>query len=107
MKHLFTFLMVLSLLLAGCAKEPAPQMPNTMPSSVMIDGRLYQTTGKQMPGEADPSVIEEISEIIPSSQLPGEDGQSNFGEAGVKYAFTEDGLVVLLGNEWTLFEPVE
>lgn len=105
MRRLFTFIIVLSLLLAGCTKEPAPETPNTMPPSVMIDGQLYQTTGKQMPGEVAPSVIEELSETVPPSQLPCKDGQSNWGEATVKYAFVEDGLVVLLGNEWTLFMP--
>lgn len=106
MKKLFSILVIMSLLFGGCAKEPAPEIPNTMPPSVMIDGQLYQTTGKQMPGEVDPSVIEEISETVPPSQLPCEDGQSNWGDATVKYAFVNDGLVVLLGNEWTLFELV-
>ena len=105
MRRLFTFIIVLSLLLAGCAKEPEPETPNTMPPSVMIEGQLYQTTGRQMPGEVDPSVIKELSETVPPTQLPCEDGQSNWGEATVKYAFVEDGLVVLLGNEWTLFMP--
>lgn len=107
MKRLVSFLVIISLLFTGCAKEPAPEMPNTMPPSVMIDGLLYQTTGKQMPGEVDPSVIEEISETVPPSQLPYENGQSNWGVEIVKYAFVKDGLVVLLGNEWTLFQPVE
>lgn len=93
------------MLITGCAKESTPEIPNTMPPSVMIDGQLYQTTGRQMPIEVEPSVMEELSETVPSSQLPCKDGQSNWDEATVKYAFVEDGLVVLLGNEWTLFMP--
>lgn len=108
MKHITTVLLMLSLLLTGCTKEAAPEVPNTMPPSVMIDGQLYQTTGKQLPGEIDPSAIAgSIAEVIPGSELPSKDLQSNCGEVGMNYAFAEDGLVVLLANEWTLFEPVE
>ena len=108
MKRLCVILIILSLLLSGCASESAPEVPNTMPPSVMIDGQLYQTTGKQMPVEVDPSAIAgSIAEIIPGSELPSKDLQSNCGEVGMNYAFVEDGLVVLLANEWTLFEPVK
>ena len=52
-------------------------------------------------------VREPIAEIVPGSELPSQDYQSNCGEVGMNYAFVEDGLVVLLANEWTLFEPIE
>lgn len=108
MKRLYVLFIALSLMLAGCAKDTVPQAPNTMPPSVMIDGIIYQSTGKQLPGEADPSAISgSIAEILPGNQLPSKDLQSNCGEVGMSYAFTEDGLVVLLANEWTLFEPME
>ena len=107
MKKLTAILLLAVLLISGCANTE-PQTPNTMPPSVMIDGTLYQTTGKQMPGEVDPSAIAgAIDETVSPSTLPEENGQSNFGEAGMKYAFTQDGLVVLTDNEWTLFEPQE
>ena len=108
MKKLTAIILLLTLVVTGCSNNTAPQAPNTMPPSVMIDGVLYQSTGKQMPGEVDPSAIAgSIAEIVPGSELPSQDFQSNCGQVGMNYAFTADGLVVLLSNEWTLFEPTE
>ena len=38
---------------------------------------------------------------------PEEDGQANFDGLNSPYAMTSDGFVVLLENEWTLFERRE
>ena len=49
-----------------------------------------------------------ISSVVPLSQFPANEGDANFGQVGDPYALTADGLVVLLNNEWTLFElPAE
>lgn len=106
MKKLSAVILLFALLLTGCVPD-MPETPNTMPPSVMIDGVLYQSTGKQIPAEVDPSAISgSIAEVTSNTALPTLDQQSNFGEVGIEYAFTADGLVVLLANEWTLFEPV-
>lgn len=108
MKNLTAVIIMLALIIGGCSRNTVPQSPNTMPPSVMVDGIIYQSTGKQLPGEVDPSAIAgSIAEILPGSELPSQDYQSNCGEVGMNYAFVEDGLVVLLANEWTLFEPIE
>ena len=108
MKRLSTVIVLALLLLTGCAGEAIPEMPNTMPPSVMIEGVLYQSTGRQLPGEVDPSAIAgSIAGVVPGSELPTEDYQSNCGEVGMNYAFVEEGLAVLLANEWTLFEPAK
>ena len=96
--------LLLSLLLTGCGRE-APEVPNTYSPTIMLDGVLYHLSDKgEMSGDVDPSAIQgEITSTVPLTQLPKEHGQANFGSAGDPYAFTSDGLVVLLDNEWTLF----
>ena len=100
------FLLCLLLLLTGCQVREAPQSPNTMPPSVMYEGILYRTTGKQLPAEVDDSAIAGyVTSTVPPSQLPTENGQANFDGLNTPFAITAEGFLVLLANEWTLFEP--
>lgn len=93
-------------LLAACGKQEKAEVPNTQIPSVMYGGILYRTTGKQLPGEVDESaILGYIHSVVHGSQLPEEDGQANFPAEGAPYAMTSDGLVVLVGQEWTLFLP--
>ena len=72
---------------------------------IMVNGQLYLDTGRQMSVEIDESaIIDEISSSVDQSEKPTEDGQTNFGNIGAKYAYFEDNIVVLLNNEWVLFE---
>ena len=96
------------LLLAACGKKEMPETPNTQVPSVMYDGILYRTTGKQMAGDIDESaILGHITSTVHPSQLPEEEGQANFPGLNAPYAMTSDGLVVLIANEWTLFLPTE
>lgn len=107
MKKLLYFLLCL-LLLAGCAPKPEPVAPNAMRPSVMHEGVLYGTTGKQLPAEVDESaIVGRVSSTVPLSQIPTENGQSNCGNLGAPYAVTSDGFLMLVDQEWTLFEPME
>lgn len=47
-----------------------------------------------------------VSSVVHPSQLPQEDGQANFPIQDAPYAVTSDGLVVLVENNWTLFEAL-
>ena len=70
---------------------------------IMVDGVLYLDTGKDV--HYPYSVIHgEITSSVDQSEKPTEEGQSNFGNIGAGYAYFEDGIVVLLNNEWVLFE---
>ena len=73
------------LMLSGCA-EKEPNTPDVLVPAVMVEGQVYCTTGEEFPGQ-----------VV----------QANFGETGAPYARTEDGLVVLVDQEWTLFKPKE
>ena len=77
-------------------------------SSIIYQGSMYRTTGKQIPAEVDESaIVGEISSVVPLNQLPTKEGEANFGEIGDQYAITSDGLLVKMNNEWTLFELSE
>ena len=88
--------------------EVTPDAPNAMVPSIVYEGNLYRTTGKQIPAEVDDSaIVGYISSVVPLSQLPSNEGEANFGEVGDPYAITSDGLLVIMGREWILFELAE
>ena len=88
--------------------EVTPDIPNAMVPSIVYGGNLYRTTGKQIPAEVDESaIVGRISSVVPLSQLPSNEGEVNFGEVGDPYAITSDGLLVIMGHEWVLFELYE
>ena len=98
------------LIMAGCSKKEqiVPDTPNAMVPSIIYQGSLYRTTGKQIPAEVDESaILGEISSVVPLNKLPTKEGEANFGEIGDQYAITSDGLLVKMNNEWTLFELSE
>ena len=85
--------------------EVTPDTPNAMVPSIVYEGNLYRTTGKQIPAEVDDSaIVGYISSVVPLSQLPSNEGEANFGETGDPYAMTSDGLLFIMGHEWVLFE---
>lgn len=107
MRKVLLPLMIMLIMLSGCQAKEA-ETPNACVPSVMHDGKLYYTTGKQIPAEIDESaVIGKITSVVPLSQWPKEDGQANFGAVDDPYAVTSDGFCVLWNNEWTLFEARE
>lgn len=110
-KYISIILSILCILsLAGCGKKEkvVPDTPNAMVPSIIYEGNLYRTTGKQIPAEVDESaIVGEICSVVPLTQLPIKEGEANFGEIGDQYAITSDGLLVTMNNEWTLFEVSE
>ncbi len=71
----------------------------------MVEGDIYLDTGKQMPVEMeDAAILGTITSSVEGSETPKQNGQSNFGCEGAPYAFLDDGLAVLLENEWVFFE---
>lgn len=73
--------------------------------AVMVDGVLYWSTGKAVSGEVDESTARPVTSY--TSALPEADGQSNFSQdLSAKYAWTQEGLAVLMDGEWVLFDPV-
>lgn len=72
---------------------------------LMVEGEIYLDTGKQMPVEiVESAILGVISSSVDGSEKPEQDGESNFGCEGAPYAYLDDGLAVLLDNEWVFFE---
>ena len=92
----------------GRPVEVTPDTPDAMVPSIVYEGKLYRTTGKQLPATVDESaIVGHISSVVPLSKLPSNEGEANFGEVGDPYAITSDGLLVIMGHEWVLFELSE
>ena len=97
-------------LIVGCSKseQGVPDTPNTMVPSIIYEGDLYRTTGKEIPAEVDESaIVGEISSIVPLTQLPTKEGEANFGQIGDQFAVTSNGLLVKMNHEWVVFELSE
>lgn len=98
------------LFIAGCSKNEhvVSDTPNTMVPSIIFEGNLYRTTGKEIPAEVDESaIVGEISSIVPLTQLPTKEGEANFGQTGDQLAITSNGLLVKMNHEWVVFELSE
>ena len=96
--------------IVGCSKneQGVPDTPNTMVPSIIYEGDLYRTTGKEIPVEVDESaIVGEISSIVPLTQLPTKEGEANFGQIGDQFAVTSNGLLVKMNHEWVVFELSE
>ena len=112
MRKWITFILmlvcVLTLMACGANEQAAPETPNAMVPSIMYEGNLYRTTGKAIPATVDESaIVGRINSVVPLSQLPSNEGEANFGEVGDPYAITSDGLLVIMGHEWVMFELYE
>ncbi len=107
-KYSILFILLIIILgICGCKNNAVPDTPNVLVPAIMYDGDIFCTTGKQMSGEIDESaVVGTITSTVPLSQWPKENGQANFNAIDAPYAITSDGLVVLMENEWTLFEKI-
>ena len=75
---------------------------------IMVNGDLYLDTGREVPVEMDESaILGEIKSSVAQYEKPTEEGQTNFGFIGAEYAYFEgheDYIVLLINNEWVLFE---
>lgn len=93
---------------SGETPEPdAPGAPlgGELCPAIMVDGVLYQSTGRQVPAEPDPGAVQTV--VSYTSGTPEMDGQTNFSQdLSAQYAMTGLGLAVLIDGEWTLFEPI-
>lgn len=71
----------------------------------MVDDTLYYSTGNEITAEIEESdFLGRIMSPCSISQLPTQNGQANIPFEGAPYAQYEDGIVVLIDEEWTLFE---
>ena len=75
---------------------------------VMVDGVLYQDTGRESPLTGRCGTMDgEITSAVEEGQRPQEDGQSNFG-TGFGYQYTGEGVLeILLDDKWMVFRQCD
>lgn len=80
------------------------------PPIVMVNGVLYQDTGKESTVDGRCGNMDgEITSTVDGSELPTEDDQSNFGCIGTGYQYgpDEDTIELYLNGVWTVFTRTE
>ena len=110
--NLIVLIIFAMLSLVGWNRDVAtPETPNTMPPSIMVDGELYSSTGKEMPVEPDESVIKTVTSVVESTELPSNEGEINVPAPNAKYAKINDYegeyVVVSLPSEWVRYDKRE
>lgn len=83
--------------------------PADLPPLVMVDGQLYQDTGRESTLIGRCGVLDgEITSTVPSQEVPFEDDQSNFGTGfGYQIGAEPDTIEVYLNETWMVFEAVD
>ena len=85
------------------ASAGSPGSTETVPA-IMVEGVLYRSTGQPFSGPVDESSAQTVTSYI--NTVPEMDGQTNFSQdLSARYAMTDQGLAVLMEEEWILFEP--
>lgn len=94
---------LLALALAGCAKSTETDYV----AAIMVEGEIYCKTVTAMPAEIDESAILGYTKSY-TDTFPEKDGETNFNrKLGMPYAKVEDGVAVLMDNEWYLCVPLD
>ena len=83
----------------------APEVPNAMRPMLRVDGILYLDTGREVQSKVDNNqIVGTILSSVDASDIPAQNGESNFGSIGAEYAYHEDGIIVRLNDKWFFFE---
>lgn len=82
---------------------PAP--PDAFPPSFMLHDTLFYSTGIAITTEVDESCyLGRIDSVGDLFKRPTANGQANISVLGAPYAEYEGGFVLLICDEWILFE---
>ncbi|MCM3702325.1 hypothetical protein [Paenibacillus macerans] len=104
-KIIWFCLFILMITMTSCSKK---QLESSIQSDripmVMIEDHLYLDTGERISIEInDSSLMGTITSEVAGSEIPAKNDQSNFGYVGAPYASYEEGIVVMIDNQWQLF----
>lgn len=105
MKRIILLLLaVLSIMaLTGCMSR----VETDYAAAIMVEGEIYLKTVISIPAEIDESAIIGYTKSY-TETFPKKDGQTNFSrKTGLPYARVEDGIAILIENEWYLCTPME
>lgn len=107
MKKFFVLILCIFYLfgIAGCFVNEKEESLYDRRPMIMVNDKIYMDTGNEIPVEIDASaILGTITSSVKNTEIPTQNGESNFGNVGAQYAFYREGLVVLLQNEWIFFE---
>lgn len=92
------------IILAGCSKKGTE---GDYPAAIMVNDTIYYSTGEQLSGEVNESVV--IRNITSyTDEMLAKNGEANFNrDLDSEYTFTDEGLAVCIDNEWILFKQQE
>lgn len=91
--------------LISFSKDDLASAPNSGPPAIMINDTLYYSTGTHISVDIDESeFIDRITSTVSISQMPTENGQANIPFENSPYAKYENGIILLMDNQWILFE---
>ena len=100
MKKIFFIILSFCLFISACTMAE-----NSCPYAVMVNDETYYYTDFIVAGDVDESAIDGyITKVVSIMEMPDENGEANMDILDAPYAFTDMGLVVLVNNEWTMFE---
>lgn len=105
-----TFAMILLLIFfaSGCTiKQEVQELSDRRPM-IMVGDHLFLDTDKEISIEFKESEgTGEVYTSVPQHEKPTEDGQTNFGSMGSKYAPYGENIVVRIKDKWILFERAD
>lgn len=102
-KILLLFSSLSMIVLAGCSSGKE----NDYAAAIMVEDEIYLKTLTVISAEIDESAIIGYTSSY-ADTFPKKDGETNFSrEIGKPYARVEDGIVILIENEWYLCTPME
>jgi hypothetical protein len=109
MKKILSFLVLVLffiITITACGnKEVEGKMLGDRIPMIMVEEYLYLYTGEKIPVEIDDkAIIGNITSEVAGSEIPTQNGQSNFGCVGSEYAYFDDGIAVMINNEWQYFK---
>lgn len=100
----------MSVLVSGCAaqlidkEEAAGETAIVSTPAVMVDGKLYYSTGEESTKMRCGVMDGTISSSVDMTETPGENGQSNFG-VGYGYQYGEENTIeVNIDGKWAIFK---
>ena len=96
-------LLIVTIIACGNKEVEEGMLGDRIPM-IMVEEHIYLDTGKQMEFEIDDvAIIGTITSEVDGSEIPAQNDQSNFGCIGAEYAYWDDGIVVMINDEWQFF----
>ncbi len=103
-KRLWWILGALGIVLAATAVWLLlPKAPQEQPRSIMVGGIVYDCTEQETEAPLEQQIIGHVSSTVERTQLPAQDGQTNFSESmGQPYAQVEGQVALYYEGAWHL-----